>query len=112
MVCSEFILAEVAKVLRYPRLRLYFGLTDAQIDRYVGDIRDASVTASEWSEPEPVPCRDPNDLPIIRAAIGGRVNVLCTNDKDLLTSELVGFLAAIGIATLNDIDFLRLVRGS
>lgn len=110
-VCSEFILGEVARALHYPRLRLHLGLNDAEIQRYVDELRRLSIIVSEISEKDVIPCRDPDDRPVIRAAMSGQVDVLCSNDKDLLTDKLSQFLASHGIAVLTDIDFLKLLRG-
>jgi predicted nucleic acid-binding protein len=78
---------------------------------YVDELRRDSVIVTEIAEKDDIPCRDPDDKPIVSAAMGGSVDVLCTNDKDLLTDELSMFLASHGIAVLTDIDFLKLLRG-
>ena len=109
-VCSEFILAEVSRALRYPRLRSHLGLSDTQIQGYVDELRRISIVVPESPDIVTIPCRDPDDKPIVRAAMGGRVDVLCTNDKDLLTDELSQFLASHNIAVLTDIHFLELLR--
>lgn len=111
-VCSQFILDEVSRALRYPRLRSYLGLSDTEIQGYVDELRRDSVIVAEIIEKDAIPCRDSDDKPIVRAAMGGGVDVLCTNDKDLLTDELSMYLASHGIAVLSDIDFLRLLRGA
>lgn len=110
-VCSEFVLDEVGRALRYPRLRSHLGLTDEEIQGYVDELRRLSVLAYGIPEKQNVPCRDPDDIPIILAAMVGEVDVLCTNDKDFLTDVLTGYLASHGIAVLTDIDFLKLLRG-
>ena len=46
-VCSEFILDEVSRALRYPRLRSHLGLSDTEIQGYVDELRRDSVNVAE-----------------------------------------------------------------
>lgn len=77
-VISSFILAELAR-----KLKEKFGFPDNEI----AEIRESIVVTAEIVEPAEVPpesCRDPNDLPVLGAAVAGRADVLITVDKDLL----------------------------
>ena len=80
-VVSAETIAELARVLSYPR----FGLNE--VER--GDVLGLYLT---WCEPVavaerlPVPsCRDPKDQLFLELALAAGVDALVTGDKDLLT---------------------------
>lgn len=78
-ITSDFILGELSR-----KLKDKFKYSEHEI----AEIREAAMIAAEFVTPEEIPgdaCRDPNDLPILGTAAAGRVNVLVTGDKDLLT---------------------------
>ena len=54
-------LVDLAAVLRYPRLRAFYGLSEEQIYAYVQFLREASE-AVILDVPLRVPMRDPKDI--------------------------------------------------
>ncbi len=56
------------------------------------------------------PIRDPNDVPVLHAAISGRVEFLCTLDEHFKTDAIVSFASARGITIIDDLDFMRRLR--
>lgn len=65
-------LEEVDRVLHYPRLLKRFGLTEAEITRFVAFLA-AAAEIVELNETIAPPIRDPNDVHILQTAIAGRI---------------------------------------
>jgi putative PIN family toxin of toxin-antitoxin system len=111
VVLSEFILSEVSRVLRYPRMQKAHGLTDHEIEEYVADLKSACITVLLPDEPPPaIVAADPNDDPILATAIAGQAAVLCSLDRHLHRPEVVAYCRARGIEVMTDavlIDRLR-----
>jgi len=76
LVLSNEILSEVAKVLRYPRLQEFYGLSEDRIYEFIGLLRDVAeiVVLSPFLI---LPSRDANDIVILQTAILGEADVLC-----------------------------------
>jgi hypothetical protein len=84
-------------------------LDDAAILQYVAGIAAAGLLVL----PGPVAAvvtADPDDDPIIAAAIAGQAEVLCTLDRHLHQPGVVAYLAAHGVRVLSDIELLQLLR--
>lgn len=113
LIASEFLLGEVSRVLRYPRLARYHGLGDAAIDRFVADVAGACLLVDLAQSPaEGVVSSDPDDDSIVATAVAGNAEVLCTLDKHLHQSEVVGYCTARGIRVLGDVDLLGLLMAT
>jgi uncharacterized protein len=106
LLISNEILHELARVLRYPRLRAYYGLNESRIYDYIGLLRDAAemVTLNPLVVP---PIRDVHDIVVLQTAILGEANVLCTRDADFYSQPAAGFLDKAGIAVLDDVALLK-----
>lgn len=74
---------EIAEVLRRPRLRRY-GIDE----RDVGDVLFLLAQFLPSVEME-VPLRDPDDAPVVAAAILGNAQAIVTGDHDLLEDRTV-----------------------
>ena len=74
-------LHELARVLRYPRLLAFYGLSEARVYHFIGFLREVAeiVTLSPLLTP---PIRDVNDIVVLQTAILGEANILCTRDDD------------------------------
>jgi predicted nuclease of predicted toxin-antitoxin system len=59
---------------------------------------------------ESVALDDPNDDPVIYAAVAGNVDVLCTLDRDFFAPGVVTFCSRRGIMILSDLDLLLKLR--
>jgi uncharacterized protein len=96
LVLSSEILAEVTRVLRYPRFQRLYGLTEAELLEYVQFLQSISVLIpldhSFWA-----PLRDPSDLAILQTAIQGEADILCTSDNDFFEPPVAAFCAARGL---------------
>ena len=102
-------LYELAKVLRYPRMLAFHGLSESRIYDYVGFLRETT----EIVRPNPLlttPIRDVNDTVVRQTAIIGEANVLCTRDQDFFDPPAEPFLRKAGIAVLDDITLMQRLR--
>ena len=100
------------RAFTYPRVRSRIPLTDEQIASYVDDVRRNSLIV----DPEnahlstPIPCRDPDDVPIVRSAVAGHADVLCTLDRDIRREVVASWCLQFGIHILTDVELLHVLR--
>jgi putative PIN family toxin of toxin-antitoxin system len=109
LVLSNEMLHELAKVLRYPRLRKYFGLSEKRIYDYVGFLREISEIV-ELNPLLTTPIRDVNDIIVMQTAILGEADTLCTTDDDFFEEPARPFLDRLGIIVLDDISLIHRLR--
>ena len=105
VVASWALAEEIAEVLRRPKLRRYRIGED--------DIRDVLLLLAPLlpTVDVRVEVRDPDDTPVIAAAIAGQVDAIVTGDKDLLEDpSLVTWLAARGIDVVTPAELLDRLR--
>lgn len=110
LVVSPWILQELGRVLRYPRLRNLHDLSDDLIDRVVLDLIRASVVINPPAFGEPLVVRDPDDDPVVATALSGRAEVICTTDRHFGDPQVRAFCQAYGIRIMNDAELLSLLR--
>ena len=84
LVLSSEILHEVAKVLRYPRLQEFYGLSEAHVYEFIGYLREVAEIIS-LNPLLVLPTRDVVDIMVLQAAVLGEADVLCTRDEDFYT---------------------------
>lgn len=95
LVTSPAILAEIERVLRYPRIRDRYGISEEQISRLEASLRaDAVVVPGELAI-DPT-CFDPDDNKFLACALEVRADYLVTGDPDLLR---LGQFAGTAIVT-------------
>jgi putative PIN family toxin of toxin-antitoxin system len=83
LVCSLHILAEVSRVLRYPRLQARWPLGPQQIGEFITRVAAVAEVVSLSARPAEPVAADPDDDPILETAVSGRADVLCTLDQHL-----------------------------
>jgi len=107
------LLEELARVLRYERLRRMHGLTDEQIDAHVHFVEIAGllVPLPVGLAPAAVP-HDPDDDPVVATAIVGQAHVICTWDRHLRHPDVSAYCQKHGIEVMNDVELLRILRQS
>ena len=109
LLTSDEMLYELAKVLRYPRMLAFHGLSEGRIYEYVGFLRE--VTEIVPSNPLLItPIRDVNDTIVMQTAIIGEAEILCTRDQDFFDPPAEPFLRSAGIEVLDDIALMRRLR--
>ena len=109
---SEYLLDELRRVLNYPRVQRVHGLTPQEAEQHV---RDIEAIAEVVDVPGPLPFQvrqDPDDDPIIAAAVYGRVDVLCTRDRHFRRPEVISYCAQFNIRVLTDLELLAELRAS
>ena len=90
-------LHELARVLRYPRLRAFYDLPESLVFDYVNFLRhSAEIVILDPLVAAPI--RDVNDIVVMQTAIIGEADILCTRDE--------------GCFTLLPLIFCRLRNGS
>jgi putative PIN family toxin of toxin-antitoxin system len=109
LVLSNEILHEVAKVLRYPRLREFYGLSEARVYDFVGFLREVAEIVP-LSPHLVLPSRDASDIIVLQTAVLGEADVLCTRDEDFYSPPASGFLDKAGVAVVDEIFLLQRLR--
>lgn len=112
-ILSPFILAELARSLRYPQLRKLHKLDDAGIDAYVQSLQSAALLVNPPAAAAAAKVSsDPDDDPIIATAVAGTAEVLCTRDRHLHHANARAYCTSHGIQVLSDIELLKLLRAT
>ncbi|XZE32479.1 putative toxin-antitoxin system toxin component, PIN family [Pirellulaceae bacterium SH501] len=107
---SNFMLAELDRVLRYPRVRKIHGLSDIEIEDFVRSIQQvALVVEVDSAKSDPV-TRDRNDDPVIETAVRGKANYLCSIDKDIGAKEVLDYCKAVGVEVVLDTKLIAILR--
>lgn len=101
---------EVARVLRYERVREQAELTDEQIDAFVMELRELAELVIAPDEPAAV-VSDPDDNLVVATAVAGRAEVICTRDRHIRHSLVQAYCATFGIRVLTEVELLRELRG-
>ncbi len=109
LLLSNEMLHELARVLRYPRLQAFYGLSENLVFNYVNFLRQSSeiVTLNPLVM---APIRDINDIIVMQTAIIGEVDVLCTTDEDFFADPAREYLSRMGIAVLSDVSLMHRLR--
>jgi putative PIN family toxin of toxin-antitoxin system len=109
LLLSNEMLRELAKVLRHPRLREFYGLTEDLVFEYVKFLG----RSSEIVTLDPlviVPIRDVNDIIVMQTAIIGEADILSTKDEDFFENPASEYLRKMGVAVLDDIALMHRLR--
>jgi predicted nucleic acid-binding protein len=56
------------------------------------------------------PIRDVNDIVVMQTAIIGEADILCTKDDDFFEKPASEYLSEMGIAVLDDISLMHILR--
>jgi putative PIN family toxin of toxin-antitoxin system len=111
ILISGEMLVELARVLRYPRLRVRYNLTEADLYDYVQFLRQAC----EFVAPDTslaVPIRDAADIAVVQTAVAGEAELICTVDADFYEPAITRFLSQAGIKILDDVALMQMLRAS
>ena len=110
LVVSPYLLTELARALRYERLREFHGMNEDEIDGFLAAIQASSLMVDTAPSGKTIVANDPTDDPIVMTAVMGRADVLCTLDRDLHEASVVRFCASHGIRVLRDTELLAELR--
>ena len=83
-LCSQATLAELTRVLAYPKFELHDAEIRDLLDDYLVFVETVAL-AEAASQQELAQCRDPDDQIFLDLAHSGRADVLVTGDSDLLS---------------------------
>ena len=107
LVASWHVAQELADVLRRPRLRRY-EIEQQDIDDVFRLLAPALPTADL-----DVPIRDPDDAPVVSAALAGAADTIVTGDKDFLAdAALRTWLSDRGVKVATPVELLALLEGA
>jgi uncharacterized protein len=109
LLVSPFILEQVERVLRYPRMQKLYALTNPELESYLQFLEDAAELVVPVVR-DPVVLADPTDDPIVYTAVDGRADVLCAMDRDFYAPGVIAFCRQRGIEIMNDVTLLQRLR--
>ncbi len=109
LVLSNEMLHELARVLRYPRLQAFYGLSESLVYDYIALLRYSSEIVA-LNPLVIAPIRDVNDVIVMQTAIIGEADVLCTKDDDFFETPAAEYLNKMGIAVMDEIALIQRLR--
>ena len=113
LILSEFMLAELARILRYERMRRIHGLPDEQLDAFVDRLRQAAeIVDVPAAAADAVVLADPDDDPIVATAVLGHAEVLATWDRHLFQAEVIEYLSHYGVRVMRETELLAELRAA
>jgi putative PIN family toxin of toxin-antitoxin system len=103
LVTAPELLAELDRVLAYPKLQRYY--SEEERTRFVALVMALSEVVDL---PETIPriCRDPDDDRVIACAVVGQADAIVTGDQDLLALGCAGDIPVVTAAR-----FLEMFEG-
>jgi putative PIN family toxin of toxin-antitoxin system len=107
---SPFLLAELSRALRYPRVRKIHGMSDHEVDQYIGDLQAGSLVVIPPGPLDAVVSSDPDDDPVVATAVAAQSVALCTLDRYLHQQVVIDYCARRGIEVTTDIQLLHRLR--
>jgi len=84
LVLSEPMLAEIARVLAYPKIRKRIDWSDEEIEHFISLLRFNAEIVNIDGVDAVVP-RDADDAPVLAALIASHADCLVSGDQDLLS---------------------------
>jgi putative PIN family toxin of toxin-antitoxin system len=110
LVVSLEMLAELARVLAYDRIRRIHQLSDSGVAAFIESVESgAAVVAIPSPSPRVVP-DDPDDDVIVATAVAGRCHVLCTRNRHLFHERVVAYCREHAIEIMDDLALLARLR--
>lgn len=103
---SEPLFEEFKEVIRRPRIKEKYGITDSEIKELENIIVDKAIFVAALGSIKL--CRDPDDDMVLETAIVSRAHYLITGDKDLKSQDLVTQLDKNGVRILTVNQYLKL----
>jgi putative PIN family toxin of toxin-antitoxin system len=110
LIASPYLLAELERVLLYPRVQALHGMSAVAVRQFVDDYNAVVELVHLPSTPSDALTRDPDDDAVVRTAVVGRADVLCTGDNDLLTERMLAYAGASGFTIVTDVALLTMLR--
>lgn len=106
LVASQSILYETEEVLHYPRIRTLYRLTHEQARRYIEFLTEVAEIV-DIGPPVELPIADRDDWAVLRTAIQGSADVLCTIDAGFHKPPVLAFCSQYGLEVKTPVELLR-----
>lgn len=111
LVTSSQLLAELAEVLNYPRVRALHGRSREQIDAFLANLERGARVVSLAEQTVPTVVKyDPDDDIVVATAERGRADCICTLDKHFRDDVVREYCRKRGIEIMTDIELLQRLR--
>jgi putative PIN family toxin of toxin-antitoxin system len=109
LILSNEMLAEVTRVLRYPRMMTIHGRDEEAVYDFAASLREGAefVVLNPLTSVE---VRDRDDVLVLQTALIGEADVICTIDRDFYEPPASVFLARRGIAVVTDAQLMRILK--
>ena len=101
---SQFILDELERVLKRPKVKSVISWSNNKIQRYLTGLEEASMLVDDLPELRVV-TEDPSDDNVLACAVAAQVDYLITGDNHLKQLESYG-----GIQIISPSEFLAIVE--
>jgi putative PIN family toxin of toxin-antitoxin system len=109
LVLSAFLIREVGRVLKYPRIQSVYQLTDADIQEHIEYLESLGEIVAPAEGP-PIVLKCPDDDPVVYTALAGAADVICTVDRHFYEPNVLEFCSRYGIRIMDDVELLRILR--
>lgn len=109
LVLSQSMIYELEEVLGYPQVRKVTGLTDEEMASYVAYVVKLAKLV-DLGKPAVFSFHDVDDWMVLRTAIEGEVDVLCTLDGHFRHPSLAPVYKHHGIEVMTDVELLTRLR--
>jgi putative PIN family toxin of toxin-antitoxin system len=110
LILSPFLIREVERVLKYPRMQSLYKLTDAEVRQHIEYLESLGEVVAPAEGP-PIILKCPDDDPVIYTALAGEADVICTGDRHFYEPNVLEFCSRYGIRVIDDVALLRILRG-
>lgn len=111
LVTSPEMLAELERVLAYPRVRKLHHLGDEEIKQFVREIEAGSAVVRLPQKLPQVVKADPDDDVVVATAVIGAAHAICTRNHHFYAEDVVAYLARWAIDVVDDLQLLKVLRG-
>jgi len=111
LVLSAWMLDELRRVLTYPRVAAQHRLTKDEMEEFVAGLAQVAdiIPFPEASYEIPI-TTDPQDMPVLRTAILGNAQVLCTLDHHFYNPAVLDHCRQHDLKVLKDTELLNRLR--
>lgn len=107
---SDFMFAELLRILQYPRLQKMHGLTDLEVVEFVCSIQKAAMVVEFDPAEVAKVTRDIDDDPIIETALVAKAQFLCSLDRDILDQAVISYCESHGVQVVDDVAMIGFLR--
>ncbi len=109
LIVSPFLLAELERVLNYPRLRALWPLAQSDIAHFVDALQQFAEVVSP-GQAEAVIAEDPDDDPVLATAVAGRADVVCSLDRHFASPAVAEYARRHQFEVVSDVELLQRLR--